>query len=66
VTLSVENGCIVMHVHDDGRGFDPAYVTPGHMSLSNMIRRAEALAGSFRVESTSGYGTTITVTVPVA
>jgi signal transduction histidine kinase len=56
----------VMHVHDDGRGFDPAHVTPGHMGLSNMIRRAEALAGSFRVESTSGYGTTITVRVPVA
>ncbi len=55
------------HVHltvrDDGRGFDPAAKTRG-FGLTGIRERVELLHGELELESTSGKGTTLTVTVP--
>ena len=54
-----------MSVADDGCGFDPAAVRgeSGHMGLSNMQTRAEAIGGSFSVRSRPGEGTTVEVEI---
>jgi signal transduction histidine kinase len=52
-------------VADDGVGFDPqSGPSPGHHGLANMRARAEAVAGSFTVDSHAGSGTRIIVTLP--
>ena len=55
-------------VRDDGVGFDPgaaaARVRAGHIGLASLRERAEALGGSFTLESAPGAGTVATVTIP--
>lgn len=61
VTLSYIDDIVVIDVHDNGIGFDK--VAPG-VGLSTMEERARALGGTLTIESASGEGTTIAVTVP--
>lgn len=57
--LSVE-----LEVKDDGVGFVPEEVVPGHYGLRNMSERAARLGGSVRILSAPGEGTRIQVTLP--
>ncbi len=50
-------------VTDDGRGFDPAAVSGS--GLQGVTDRLAAIGGTFRVDSASGRGTTVTGDVPV-
>ena len=65
VRLSDDGRRFAMSVSDDGCGFDPAAVRgeSGHMGLSNMQTRAEAIGGSFSVKSRPGEGTTVEVEI---
>ena len=51
-------------VADDGRGFDPAQVPPGHFGLIGMRERAHLLGGALHLRSTAG-GTHLEATVPL-
>lgn len=53
-----------MTVADDGSGFDTAEHARG-LGLGSMDERAKALGGSFRVESSPGTGTKVTVEIPI-
>jgi signal transduction histidine kinase len=60
-----EDGRLVMTVHDDGTGFDPAQAARHHgMGLEMMRERISELGGSFAVDSAPGRGTTVTVILP--
>ncbi len=59
-------GCVLLAVQDDGRGFEPAAAGAGGHGLGNMRARAEALGGSFQVVAAPGKGTRILVTLPVS
>lgn len=52
-------------IEDDGQGFDmkARSNSVGH-GLSNMRARAEALAGTYKIESEPGAGTRVTLTLP--
>ena len=65
VRLSDDGRRFAMSVADDGCGFDSAAVRgeSGHMGLSNMQTRAEAIGGSFSVKSRPGEGTTVEVEI---
>jgi len=53
-------------VSDNGKGFDPAQVTPDeHFGLEIMQERISSLDGKIRVESAPGAGTSVFVTVPL-
>jgi signal transduction histidine kinase len=54
-------------ITDNGVGFDPAYVNPGHgsMGLISMKERVALAEGTLEITSAPGKGTRITVMVPV-
>jgi predicted ATPase/signal transduction histidine kinase len=65
VSLSKDNGFVVLEVTDDGHGFElhsDAYQRGG-IGLSSMRERAERLGGSLEVRSTIGKGTTVSVRI---
>jgi signal transduction histidine kinase len=55
-------------VRDYGDGFYPDQTSDArpHFGISGMRRRAEAIGGSFTLESTLGRGTEIVATLPIA
>ncbi len=57
---------VALAVQDDGRGFTPAEAGQAGHGLGNMQARAAALGGSLRIESTTGKGTRVLLTLPVA
>jgi len=58
-------GTIVdLGVRDDGCGFDPDCIPPGHLGLSIMRERAEAVGARLEIESQAGQGTRVEVTWP--
>jgi signal transduction histidine kinase len=57
---------VVLAVHDDGTGFDPAASRSQGHGLANMQARAATLGGSVNVVSAPGKGTRVLLTLPVA
>jgi signal transduction histidine kinase len=69
VTLTSAGDSVRLEVRDDGRGFDPARVQPGHgiserVGLAGMRERIALVGGTCTISSTLGTGTTVTVDVP--
>jgi len=66
-TLSLRadaEGNLVLHITDDGRGFNPEDVSAGSFGLGIMEERATAIGADLTIESQAGVGTTITLTWP--
>ena len=55
---------VVVTVHDDGIGFEPATLGHGGHGLAGMRQRIEALGGQWQVQSTPGQGTTVHAWLP--
>jgi signal transduction histidine kinase len=64
ITLELHESDVVMTVRDGGRGFEPS-AFPGHLGLRSMRERAEALGGTFSVDSAPRAGTTVRVRLPL-
>ncbi|NUT18733.1 MAG: sensor histidine kinase [Hamadaea sp.] len=64
LALCFRDGHVALVVTDDGRGFDLAQLSDG-FGLTTMRSRAEALGGTFAVESASGRGTVLTAALPL-
>ena len=64
MTLKTGQEGIELEVDDDGRGFDPAAITPGHFGLSTMRERAEGIGAMLLVKSAPGSGTHVVVRWP--
>lgn len=57
---------LVMHVEDQGIGFDPARMTDEVCGgISGMEERARLFGGEFSLESSPGYGTHVTAIIPL-
>lgn len=65
VVLETQGEAAVLRVEDDGTGFDPSSVPPGHYGLSGMQERLLLLGGRLDVRSRLGEGTTVTATLPL-
>jgi signal transduction histidine kinase len=57
---------ITMQIQDDGIGFNPHGLYPGHLGLHSMRERAEGLGGLMSIESSPGEGTRVVVTIPTS
>jgi signal transduction histidine kinase len=69
VELAERAGKVVLEVHDDGVGFDPAGDLVGgldHFGLAGMREREELAGGTWTVWSRRGSGTVLTATPPKA
>jgi signal transduction histidine kinase len=65
VRLRVLEPGLMLSIDDNGRGFDPTVVTPGH-GLLGMRERANLLGGYLEVESAPGDGTAVRLYLPDA
>ena len=63
VELCLDGGRLVVSVHDDGPGFDPAQRHDG-TGLAGMAQRLAEVGGRLDIDSTPGGGTTLTGRLP--
>jgi signal transduction histidine kinase/DNA-binding LacI/PurR family transcriptional regulator len=56
-------GTLIVEVADDGAGFDPDGMYPGHLGLAGMRERTQRLGGRFAVDS-SPAGSTVRAVLP--
>ena len=61
MSLSQRGTGVELSVRDDGRGFDPRQVMPGHFGLGIMRERAESLGLEYTISSQPDVGTEIEV-----
>lgn len=64
VSLTQENGYVMLEIRDDGSGFNVQDRFPGHLGLQSMRERVQEADGRFSVESAPGQGTTVSVWLP--
>jgi len=50
-----------LQIDDDGRGFDPAVLSPDSLGIGIMRERAEAVGAILDLRSETGAGTTVAV-----
>jgi signal transduction histidine kinase len=60
------DGGLGLQVCDDGIGFDPKVIPPGHLGLTTMADRARLLGGTLEITSAPGQGTEVRVMIPGA
>jgi signal transduction histidine kinase len=66
VTMKTRAKRLLIQVVDDGQGFDLAAINLAESyGLNNMRERARLLGGTFRLETTPGDGTRLTVELPL-
>lgn len=65
VDVAVRDGMLCARVEDDGVGFDPEEIGPGHHGLALMTQRVELARGRLRIDSVPGKGTRVDLEVPV-
>jgi two-component system sensor histidine kinase DegS len=68
VAIGFSSQAITLGIADDGRGFDREAVAgdeAGHFGIMGMRERAESLGGELAIETGSGRGTRVSVSVPV-
>jgi len=67
VTLRQIDDGLLLEIHDDGVGFDPAGPrTGGCLGLASMTERVQLVRGTLDIESAPGRGTSVVVWAPLA
>jgi signal transduction histidine kinase len=56
---------LIVELRDDGRGFDPSEIPPGHYGLLGVRERARLARGTFEISSAPGKGTTLKLHLPL-
>ncbi|MDD5038227.1 MAG: response regulator [Dehalococcoidales bacterium] len=69
VTIEFQDENLIISVHDDGKGFDTSKEKNTsiieHVGLRSMRERARVLRSDIAIDSKSGEGTTVTLTLPL-
>jgi signal transduction histidine kinase len=64
IHITSKNKRMIMHIEDNGCGFDETLLNDGN-GLINMRKRAEGLKGRLTIKSKPGVGTELTLNIPV-
>lgn len=59
VSLYGDSQKIVLHISDNGCGFDPNNIPSDHLGIAIMKERADSISATFQLESSPGQGTEI-------
>jgi len=59
VHLECRPGQVNLCIQDDGLGFEPDAIQPGHMGISFMRERVDSIGARLTIESQIGQGTTV-------
>jgi signal transduction histidine kinase len=59
LTLDCQPGQMRLLIKDDGLGFEPGELPPGHMGVAIMRERANSIGASLSIESQLGQGTSV-------
>jgi PAS domain S-box-containing protein len=62
--LKQTRASILLVIEDDGCGFDPHHANRGGLGLTNMRERVAQIGGRLKIDSVSGKGTKISVSIP--
>ncbi len=65
VSLMAKDGKLLLHLQDNGKGFDTKAVTSNGIGLSNMKKRAAVIGGTCHFESRPGAGTKLSIEMPL-
>jgi signal transduction histidine kinase len=65
VRLRVTDSHAEAFVGDNGKGFDPSRIAPGHFGLSIMRERASHFGGTVGIDTAAGQGTRVTIRLPL-
>ena len=65
IAVTFEQKGVSLMIKDDGQGFQPAQLTPGHYGLLYMREQAVSCGGRFSVQSEQGHGTEVRVELPI-
>jgi PAS domain S-box-containing protein len=65
VCLTCEPDGVRLEVSDNGRGFDPQGLFPGHLGLQSMRERAEGVGGTLEILSEPRRGTCVCAAIPI-
>lgn len=65
VTVSIRRAPrrILLRIADDGKGFDPAVIPPGHYGLLGMRERVQYMGGELTISSSPGAGSEFVIMV---
>jgi signal transduction histidine kinase len=66
VNLNCQPEQVTLQIRDNGRGFDPGKIPPGHLGLGIMRERAGQIEATLKINSQPGGGTEILVIWPEA
>jgi PAS domain S-box-containing protein len=62
--LKQTRASIILVIEDDGCGFNPHHTNKGGLGLKNMRERVAQIGGRLKIQSVSGKGTKISVSIP--
>jgi len=65
VNVGTEDGHLMVLIQDDGQGFEPTKVPPGHYGLLGIRERIRLVNGSLAIQSNQGQGTTLKIRIPL-
>jgi two-component system, NarL family, sensor kinase len=64
IFLNSIEGSMILSIHDNGKGFDPAVKRKG-IGITNMASRAKLLNGKLDIVSSPGHGCSLTISIPI-
>lgn len=65
VSVGVDGQELQVEIRDDGLGFEPGDVQPGHYGLLGIRERVRLVNGEYDLQSQPGTGTNITIKIPL-
>ena len=64
LTMACGEESVHLEIADDGVGFDPGALFPGHLGLQSIRERVARLGGAVEIDSAPGQGTRLRVDLP--
>jgi NarL family two-component system sensor histidine kinase YdfH len=65
ISAEIDENKLEVTITDDGKGFDPAHILPGHYGILGIRERIQLVGGTFEITSSPKSGTTLVILIPI-